>query len=665
MEQESLTDADLKLAQKKIDNLMKDHKRAMRAAGVPAVITAIASVADKLSRGENGQFKGGWFYSYITSNLLSGASAQLLQNYVMRHQATLEMQVAKNMHQEFDSAPIAERQSRNPEETATNVDAMKIAIDGYLGAKGQLLSGIVSSAAFVGLTVVSGGAASLPIMAAVIASSGVMSYLMNDKMNQEKIDMKNKLREDKAELRSTDRKLYTASYKLETSDTDKKAYKMFDAKQDKYLGTYKKFTNMLNRYAILGTAMKTVILGGVVAFTIANPMNALVTFGAALGTYGAVQGCVNSWFSIKEHVGNFAHAYKKFMPKMKVKFGKEKIKQNANAIELDNIVVKKRRYDDPTKVSSENLFSGQGKFRIEPGITLLAGASGAGKSTLINLLMHSNDIDGGSIKIGTIDKKGNFSGQEYENLAFGEPAKHIALSMQNGELLDITVDEYIRLSNPNAPEELVNKVKDLLGIKDDLHNPSLINPNLKIDPSGKNVSGGQANRLNLAQALIKDSPILILDEPTAGIDPTMAENIVKYLNEIKKDKTIIYITHNMKDIDNPDGEALHIDQALDLGKDVGSTSATIARIDWSDEKERKEYLEFFANRNIGRSPSSPTLSKEELVMKKDTLLQRIKDNDQRAHGETLTATQTDIPDYTTHSTSSQSFDMPSFSRTDY
>ena len=181
MGKEPLTEADIKIARQKIDNLMKEHKLAMRAAGVPAVITAVASVADKLSRGENGQFKGGWFYSYITSNLLSGASAQLLQNYVLRHQATLEMQVSKTMHQEFDNAPIAERHSRNPEETATNVDAMKIAVDGYLGAKGQLLSGIVSSTAFVGLTLVSGGMTSLPIMGAVIASSGIMSYLMNDK----------------------------------------------------------------------------------------------------------------------------------------------------------------------------------------------------------------------------------------------------------------------------------------------------------------------------------------------------------------------------------------------------------------------------------------------------------------------------------------------------
>ncbi|MEE6208048.1 MAG: ABC transporter ATP-binding protein [Alphaproteobacteria bacterium] len=664
MEKEALTDADLELAQKKIDALMKDHKRAMRAAGVPAFITAIASVADKLSRGENGQFKGGWFYSYIISNVLSGASAQLLQDYVKLHQTMLGLQISKSMHREFDNAPIAERQSRNTEKTATNVDAMKAAMDNYLGAKGQLLSGIVSSTAFVGLTIVSGGAASLPIMGAVIASSGIMSYLMNGKMNVDKLDMKNKLLNNQADLRSTDRKLYTASYKLETSDKDKKAQQIFDAKQEKYLSTYKKFIKMLNKYAVIGTIMKGVILSGVVVATMANPMNALVTFGAAIGAYSAVQGCVNSWFSIKEHVGNFAHAYKKFMPKMKVKFGKEKIKQNANTIELENIVVKKRSHDDPTKPSHENLFSGEGNFRIGPGITLLGGASGAGKSTLIDLLMHSNDVNGGTIKIGTVDKKGNFTGQNYDDLAFGEPAKHIALSMQNGELLDVTVDEYIRLSNPNAPEELVDKVKNLLGIKDDPSNPSSISPDLVIDAAGKNVSGGQANRLNLAQALIKDSPILILDEPTAGIDPTMSENIVKYLNEIKKDKTIVYITHNMKDIDNPDGEALHIDQALDLGKDVGATSATIARIDWTNESERKEYLEFFANRNIGRSPSSPTLSAEELAAKKETLLQKSKENEQRILGHTAT-TQTAAPSFTTHSTSENAFERPSFSRSDY
>lgn len=177
-------------------------------------------------------------------------------------------------------------------------------------------------------------------------------------------------------------------------------------------------------------------------------------------------------------------------------------------------------------------------MRIGRGITLLSGASGAGKSSLLNLLMHSDDVAEGAIRIGTTDEKGHFKGTDYKKLAFGEPARNISMSLQGGKLSQMTVEEYIRLANPQASEELVNRVKDLVGIKEDKDNPSCISPSLMIDSGGNNVSGGQINRLNLAQALIKDAPIMILDEPTAGVDATMSENIINYINGLKMIKLL-------------------------------------------------------------------------------------------------------------------------------
>lgn len=162
--------------------------------------------------------------------------------------------------------------------------------------------------------------------------------------------------------------------------------------------------------------------------------------------------------------------------------------------------------------------------------------------------MHSDDVAEGAIRIGTTDEKGHFKGTDYKKLAFGEPARNISMSLQGGKLSQMTVEEYIRLANPQASEELVNRVKDLVGIKEDKDNPSCISPSLMIDSGGNNVSGGQINRLNLAQALIKDAPIMILDEPTAGVDATMSENIINYINGLKNDKTIVYITHNVDEV---------------------------------------------------------------------------------------------------------------------
>lgn len=610
IQKDTLSKEDLATAKKKILEFTSGNKLLLGGSGATAILKVLSTVADKLCRDNEGNFKPGWFYSYITSNLLSGASVELLNNFMKKRQISIESSIAEKTHQMFDTFSIDERRSRveDIDKTMSDIHAMKKSAAGYLGAKSGLISGCISSVALVGTTLISGGLASLPVMGAVIAASGISSFFMNRKMNEEKIASRNRIRKANARFNAADRQAFIASYKTETSDATGRSKEIFDEKRRASEKEYHKLSDILSKYAIIGTALKTVVVAGVVAATISNPVNALVSVAATLGTYGAVDRCVNSFFALKEHIGNFANAYKSFLPKQKVKYGTEKIPQNANVIELDNVVVHRKDPNDSTKTGKDILFSVPEKQYIGTGITLLSGASGAGKSTLINLLMHSNDVDGGTIKIGTIDENGVFKGTEYDKLAFAEPSRHIAISMQKPEFVEMTVDEFIRLSNPNASEELVQEVMDVVGIRDDPSSPECISPRKIIRGNGKGLSGGQANRLNLAQALIKDSPILILDEPTAGVDATMEENIAQYLNKIKHHKTIIYITHNIEDVRD-----LEIDQALDLGKDEGDKFATMARYDLRDKQAKEEYMEFFVDRNIGRSPSSPAMSADELA----------------------------------------------------
>lgn len=635
VKKEKLTKEDIALAKSKIKEFTQGNGKILKQYGGSAILGALAMVADKLCRDDEGKFKPGFFYTYLTSNILSGASADILQNLIDKRIVTMENNIAKNMHHEFNSFSIAEREARkrNTEETMNDVNALKISASGYLGAKCGLLNGSITSATLIGATLLSGGLANLPIMAGVIAASGLNSYLLNRKMNEEKIALKNQIRQQNSLFRAVDRQLYVASYKLETSDKENVGEKKFDEQRNAYEQKYHELLNMFIKYAKIGTAVKAMVIGGVVAATIASPTNALVATGAAFGIYAAVNRFVNSCYSLKEHIGNFAHAYKNFKPKLKVNFGNEKIKENYNTIELDNIIVKKRDDLNPLQAKNEILFSGEGqKLHIGPGITFLSGASGAGKSSLINLLMHSNNIDGGSIKIGRMYGKEKFIGTDYNDLAFAEPAKKIALSMQKPEFIEVTVDQYIRLSNPDAPEEFVQQIKDLVGIKKGNDN-EFIDPDKVITVTGNNISGGQANRLNLAQALIKDSTIMILDEPTAGVDPTMAENIVNYLNEIKDSKTIIYVTHNL-----PDTEKLQAYQAIDLGKEPGDKYAKIRLYDdLLDADKKREYLEVFKNRNSGRSPSSPVLpelNEEDIHAKIDDLRTTIKEKENNTEGNT-------------------------------
>ena len=163
------------------------------------------------------------------------------------------------------------------------------------------------------------------------------------------------------------------------------------------------------------------------------------------------------------------------------------------------------------------------------------------------------------------DKKGNFVADDYKELAFAEPARYISVSLQGAV-------------------------------------PASISPSLEIRDN--NLSGGQRNRLNVAQALIKDSPILILDEPTAGVDAAMSQNIVDYINKMKDEKTIGYITHSVDEIQD-----LQAYQALDLDKQPNEAIAHLTRYDLTETETKESYLDLFKNRKGSSERSESRVGK--------------------------------------------------------
>ena len=605
IDDDRLKPEDIALAKEKMKELRSENSLFKEDVANP-IIMSLASVMGLVSKEADGAKINAPFLAYAASNVLSESSQELFNVEAERRAFRVQTNILKNLHREFDQFSIAERLKRTNDADKMMFDIQTIQSNmsrNYIARISCVMSGI-SAAILTGVAMVSGGVAALPLMAGVIATSAVGSYFINKTANPKKISAENEIRKAGSELSAINRQMYVASYQLETSDKSRKSDQLLEEKKHNVNNEFKNYSKISRKYALVSLACKAAIIGGAVAATSVLSLGPLlVTTGAAVGVYSAVERFVKSCYDVKKSVGNFANAYKSFRPKLKIRFGKEKIKSNANTIELDHIVVNKRDEKDSLKASDEILFSSNEKLHISTGITLLSGASGAGKSSLINLLMHSNEIEGGHIRIGNMTN-GKFEGTDYTDLAFAEPAKNIALCTQKPEFLEMSVDDYIRLANPDASEELVQKVKDLVGIKDrkseDEDLPSEFIPSDKIiSMTGKNISGGQVNRLNLAQALIKDSPIMILDEPTAGIDRTMADNILNYLNEIKNNKTIIYITHEVDDV-----KKLKINQALDIGRDNEGQPATMLRYDLSDHQVKNEFLRFFADRRNARSPSS-------------------------------------------------------------
>ena len=146
---------------------------------------------------------------------------------------------------------------------------------------------------------------------------------------------------------------------------------------------------------------------------------------------------------------------------------------------------------------------------------------------------------------------------------------------------------------------------------------------LKLLSPGVVLSGGEQTRIGLAQALIKDSPIMILDEPTSGVDEKMSEDIVNYL-KAQKDKTIIYITHDPREID-----AIGAYQAVDIGKHSKDDEInTIKSYDLTNPETKKDFIKFFSDRTI----SEKSEQKERLQASLDKVHQRKKDLvDKRMH----------------------------------
>ncbi|MBR0531643.1 MAG: ATP-binding cassette domain-containing protein, partial [Bacteroidales bacterium] len=167
-------------------------------------------------------------------------------------------------------------------------------------------------------------------------------------------------------------------------------------------------------------------------------------------------------------------------------------------------------------------------------ITALVGLSGAGKSTIVNLLDKFYEPDCGSITLDGVDLK------EWDTRFLRE---NIGLVLQKNHIFDGTIEENIRYGNPGATIEEVREAAR----KASLYDQVIALPK-GFETAATNLSGGQQQRVAIARMFLKNPPIIFLDEPTASLDAIATEQIKSAIDEIKKDRTVIIISHSISQI---------------------------------------------------------------------------------------------------------------------
>ena len=176
---------------------------------------------------------------------------------------------------------------------------------------------------------------------------------------------------------------------------------------------------------------------------------------------------------------------------------------------------------------------------IEPGkITALVGLSGAGKSTIVNLLDKFYEPQTGRILLDGVDLR------EYDTHYLRD---NIGLVLQKNHIFDGTIEENIRYGKPDATFEEVEEAARKAYIYD-----QVIALPKGFQNKASDLSGGQQQRIAIARMFLKNPPIIFLDEPTASLDAIATEQIKASIDAIKKDRTVIMISHSISQIIDSD-----------------------------------------------------------------------------------------------------------------
>lgn len=174
----------------------------------------------------------------------------------------------------------------------------------------------------------------------------------------------------------------------------------------------------------------------------------------------------------------------------------------------------------------------------ERTMTALVGASGSGKTTITRLVARFFDVDSGAVRIG---------GADVRDIAPSELASRVSLVFQDVYLFEGTIEDNVRLGKPDATDEEVRTAARLAAV-DEIVDRLPLGWKTAVGEGGAQLSGGERQRVSIARALLKDAPIVLLDEPTAALDPVSEAAVQRALSALTENRTLIVVAHNLHTI---------------------------------------------------------------------------------------------------------------------
>ncbi|CAC9937044.1 MAG: ABC transporter ATP-binding protein [Intestinibacter bartlettii] len=182
-------------------------------------------------------------------------------------------------------------------------------------------------------------------------------------------------------------------------------------------------------------------------------------------------------------------------------------------------------------------------LKFEEGtVNALVGESGSGKSTIAKLLAGFWNVESGCIKIGDIN---------INTIPLSQLSQLISYVSQDNFLFDISIKDNIRVAKPDATDSEVEQIAIKAGCDEFIKDLS-DGYDTVVGEGGGHLSGGEKQRISIARAMLKDSPIIILDEATSYIDPENEVSIQRAISKLAKGKTLIIIAHRLNTIKDVD-----------------------------------------------------------------------------------------------------------------